>query len=490
MIRPRMLRCAWLLALTGLWTVDVAAFEMGPQVLLTWPNPTYDLRSHSAAVADANGDGRLDVAVFAESSSSNASSNHVVLLYEQQPDGSMPLARQFSLWPGGVQKYDSSGATMADLDGDGRAEIIVHGAGTNYDHVVILGRGADDSYAEVASLPAPLTSEQLWVRDIDHDGQVDIVDQGSGNYLQGRGRGFAVYRGLGNLRFAAPKYLFGYAGATGFSEGGFGAQLGDIDGDGLDDLLQAPLGDLNEIGAGISYGMGNGVPGAVTDFTAPVFVYAPGAVPPPLKNPAAPNGATAAIGVFPGPGQPRLAIAYETHDEPAPNTIMFHQHLAILAMTDRRHYAVVSDTEFLSGTSLIGPVYSLPVVMRAADIDGDGDDDLVLFLGLRPKIMLQQAGAFGPVMEVPENYNASNNPDLDSTSLADLNGDGCMDLAYRSSWAYVIHYRTDCPAPVAAPATLSVGTPRRHQPPERLPPRLPMRTKRRPLFRAPERGSH
>lgn len=491
MIRPHILQCVWLLALAGLWMTDAAAFDMGPQVLLTWPqNAYYDLRSYSAAVADANGDGRLDVAVFAESTSGKSSADHVVLLYEQQPDGSMPLTRQLSLWPGGVQTYSASGAMMADFDGDGRAEIVVHGAGANYDRLEILARGADDNYTEVASLPAPLTGEQLWARDIDRDGQLDLVAQGGGNYLQGVGMGFAVYRGLGNLHFAAPKFLLGYVGATGFSQGGFGAQLGDIDGDGLDDLLQAPLGDLNNIGAGISYGMGNGVPGAVTDFTAPVFVYAPGATSPPLTDSAEPNGAAAAVGVFPGPGRPRLAMAYETHESPTPNSILFHQRLAILAMTDRQHYAVVSDIELHSGTSRIGPNYSLPVVMRSADIDGDGDDDLVLFFGLQPEILLQQDGGFAAPIVVPENYNASNNPDVGSTSLADLNGDGCMDLGYRSSWAYVIHYRTDCPAPAAASATLSVRTQGGHQPSRRVPLAMPREAKPSHRFPARDTGNH
>ncbi|MCB9537271.1 MAG: carboxypeptidase regulatory-like domain-containing protein [Myxococcales bacterium] len=168
------------------------------------------------AVTDLDEDGRLDVVAAVCGADAVA-----VLL--QQPDGNFVAGDQAAVGrcPGLVR--------VADLNGDGHADLLTAGAEVMGQIVIRLGRG-DGTFAPPVSwqVPPVATGDPglagLAVADLDHDGAVDVVASTADGRL-------VVRHGLGdgNLRAAVPV-------ADGLP--GMGAvALVDLDRDGRRDLV-------------------------------------------------------------------------------------------------------------------------------------------------------------------------------------------------------------------------------------------------------------
>jgi hypothetical protein len=236
----------------------------GPPLVINVPA---DVEAESVAIGDVTGDGRSDVIVGAWPH--NLQLNAVILVYRQQADGKLgpaasylggdrgdPLAVDVGDLNGdgrldiafsrridvGVMLQDSAGrlgaaqtlpatqagdtgqsvVAVADLDGDGRADVT--GTGWATDGVDVWLQTADGKLAPPRSFPCPHRGfDDIAVGDLNGDGRTDILLAGvqsyDATYLLQQPGGFAPYQ---RLRLG---------------DGPVGVAIGDVDGDGRSDLV-------------------------------------------------------------------------------------------------------------------------------------------------------------------------------------------------------------------------------------------------------------
>jgi hypothetical protein len=371
-----------------------------------------------AAIGDLNGDGRTDVVFLTDGhGSQDRSQDFMAYVYEQRADGIMGLQSRFTLAPGGTPVYDVNTAVLADLDGDGRAEILL----SKSDSIGILKRSAAGIYTEVASVPRPERAYHMTAEDIDKDGRVDLLVQSQSGYM--------LFYGRGNLQLAPPLYILGHASGS--------HVLADIDGDDVLDVVSNIFNFSVSRGIGFQPGVSSSRP---DPFRQPLLLQ-------PLlpANPyVSASSGFITVGRFLGDPQPQIAQVY-VDQEVIDNIYHHYLTLAFLGWSDdgRLPPRVVYRLEDW-GSAAPG--------VQAHDIDGDGDDDLVLFYPGQPRILLQHNGTFLPTYFLPRSESTANQKLL-AQHIADFNGDGCLDIGYpdrgmgsEGSSGYSIHYRLDCPS--------------------------------------------
>lgn len=380
------MRGAILCAILVLATSDIAAaadFLFGRPVRLTLE------RGHagSIAIGDANGDGRNDIAVTRDV----AADTHVLSLFLQEPGGSfgspilMALRDEFG-W--------SLPVAFADLDDDGADEILV-GMST-----LVVARYASGSLSVTANLPAKYGCAYLASGDIDADGKTDMVCHSR----SGMPTAANIYYGDGAGGFRAATDMLTQAGSYGFDPDFMSLQLADVTGDGRPDLLVSAS--------------------RVSSF----FVY---------PNDGA-GGFSPVGAVYPHPVSPTnvwpSGLQVLDLDADGINEV-------VTASPDNRPDAKLNiyrlGTKGRLALSERIPVYDSTTALLAADVDGDGDDELVA--GHYGFHAVTLAGAEGARLtrqarfELPGfgNYHVGVRTIGESKTLAigDINGDGCVDLA-------------------------------------------------------------
>jgi len=177
------------------------------------------------AVGDINGDGRADVVVVAAASGFNTAGAFV---YYGNGDGTLRAPVQLDA---GAQLGPLA---VGDLDGDGRTDIAVAENGANLFITgsvrVYLGR-ADGSFAAPRVLTPATYTTALTIADIDKNGRPDLIVGGATASFQAQ---VSVLAGNGDGSFAAPRV---FALADGIGESISALAAGDFTFDGQPDLL-------------------------------------------------------------------------------------------------------------------------------------------------------------------------------------------------------------------------------------------------------------
>ncbi len=172
----------------------------------------------SVAVADFTGDGKDDIAVGI-----GRGGGSIVRIFDQSGTQWYQVVAYDERYTGGVN------VAAGDLDGDGVAELITAPAGASKLPVRVFDRSGAK---EAEFFPFPTTFRggvNLAVGDIDGDGRGDIVaapGAGGGPQVRvfhARGKNFLQF-------FAYPKSF----------RGGVNVAVGDIDGDGTNEIVTAP----------------------------------------------------------------------------------------------------------------------------------------------------------------------------------------------------------------------------------------------------------
>ena len=358
----------------------LALAAMAPAVYAGYalqPYTAYTTGSWADAVAigDVNGDGRDDVVLTTTAYFDEANDNKV-FVYFQKADGTLDLPRKYGYQAGA----NRNGLALADLDGDGRLEIVVgHGAGITLldwgpvhgrmDMRVTLHPFEDDM--------RPLGADDIAVVDVNRDGALDVVGQ-SWSY------GANVYFGDGRGGIARQAWMD--TPADGYND----LETGDFNHDGYEDLVV--LSGQGTTHAYVYYNDGS------DDFSPPLEID-------PALDGYATVGALGA-GDFDGDGRDDLAI-----------------------MSDRTHVSLYrQDAAGGMQAPLVLAAAFDPNAMVGHDLDLDGMDDLVVLHGSGPLgVYLQGESGLAAEAITSDPYGTWFN--TQGLAVGDINGDACPDVA-------------------------------------------------------------
>ena len=208
----------------GTFTTPAAAlvqtFPVAGQVQLPY--------SDGIALADVNGDGKLDIAVGYVAQTGQSSGNYLVTTALGNGNGTFgtlgattPISVPGLSTPFGIA-FNTTGVQFVDLNGDSKPDLATDSNGVLE---VALGQGNGSFGAMVSSnIFEAVGPVQLVYTDLNGDGKPDVV-VGAGNLV--------VYSGKGDGTFAAtsPSQQYVIDPATGLA-------LGDFNGDGINDIAQ------------------------------------------------------------------------------------------------------------------------------------------------------------------------------------------------------------------------------------------------------------
>jgi hypothetical protein len=146
----------------------------------------YDIGS--VAIADVNGDGKADVIVLDQVDSAFKHSQLAVLL--GNGDGTLGAATIYELTIGGTSALSLA---AADLNGDGKPDLVVTDIDTKGNGliIVLLNKG-DGTFPTQVTYPSGGAGSSLILGDVNHDGELDAIvgmPAGSVGVLFGKGDG-------------------------------------------------------------------------------------------------------------------------------------------------------------------------------------------------------------------------------------------------------------------------------------------------------------
>jgi hypothetical protein len=347
--------------------------------------------SFGMAVADVNGDGKLDVLVAIYTSSAG---NVAVLL--GNGDGTFQPAVLY-----GTGGHDLS-VIVSDVNGDGKPDLIV----PNYCSIlsdgicesgsvgVLLGRG-DGTFEPVVNYPIPALSFSLSVGDVNGDGKPDIV--------AATGYSVQLLLGNGDGTFQSAAIVNG---TYGWSQLRY-ISLADVNGDGKLDIL---VDDLNDVFGGallVMLGNGDGTFQPITAFSS-----------------IGTNPRFFAVTDVNSDGKPDVLVANQCASGTTINTCT-EGSLAVLLGNGDGTFVTAQDYNANAPTGFV-------VSLAAGDLNGDGKADLVAAYpcnvtyqctqGILDVLLNNGNGTFGAPM--PTVFVAP----ATAVAIADVNGDGKPDL--------------------------------------------------------------
>jgi uncharacterized protein (TIGR03437 family) len=388
--------------------------------------------------ADFNGDGHLDLAT--------ANENGTVSILLGHGDGTFQAPQNFAA--GSDCAYLAAG----DFNKDGKLDLAV----TNFDAsvlAVLMGKG-DGTFGAPALYGATSGPTGLILTDFNHDGNLDIVigsgspdiigpDYGSGDIAVFLGNGDGTFQG-------GPLYP---AGSTTKS-----IAAGDLNGDGKPDLVTA---NSNSSTLTILLNQGHGTFAAA----APYALTLPGgssAGPDSVAladlngdgklDAAAANSSAGSVSVslgngdgtfqaptfYPTGNDPVMVVTGDLNGDGTPDLVVANAGTLESGGTDNGSVSILLASEggaFQAAKNLTTGVQ--PGFLALQDVNGDGKLDLIVlnlgipqgFTGITPNAggVAVLLGIGDGTFQNPVNYAAGTNPS--ALAVGDLNGDGKPDLA-------------------------------------------------------------
>ena len=342
---------------------------------------------YSVTAADINGDGKPDLII------ANAGDHTVsVLLNTTAPGATTPSFATPQTFASGGQPYS---VVAADVNGDGKPDLIV----ANFDNTVSVllnttAPGAvSPSFAAQQSFATGNVPISVTAADVNGDGKPDLIVANSSDNT------VSVLLNTTAPGATTPSFATQQTFATGNVP--FSVTAADINGDGLPDLI-------------VSNGSGNTV-------SVLLNTTAPGATTPSFAN-----QQTFATGNFPfsvtaadvnGDGKPDLIVANSID-----GTVMVLLNTTGPGATTP---SFAAQQTFATGTE--------PISVTAADVNGDGKPDLIVanYVDGTVSVLLNTTPAptttfDGYSFSAAQAFAAGSYPD--SVTAADVNGDGKPDL--------------------------------------------------------------
>jgi hypothetical protein len=327
------------------------------------------------ALGDFNGDGKPDIAVSGGVSGGVSGSEVSILI--NNGDGTFKSPTDYSI-PGNVQAL-----AVADLNGDGKLDLVVPSGGTSATISVLLGNG-DGTFGSPIEYTSNLLSIYLTsmaVADFNGDGKLDIAltdTEGSVNDV-------AIVLGNGDGTFQNPPKLY----SAGLLPAGVVSL--DVNGDGKPDLVVA------------------GGYGVLSYFSLTTLINrGDGTFPNPGNFPVLQFPYSAVVGDFNGDGNADIA------------TTSFTQTGGVSVLLGK------GDGSFQ--THVDSPTGQYPTAVVAADFNGDGKVDLVV-TDTTPTSQLLST-LIGNGDGTFQNKISQTVPGfVRSPAVGDFNGDGKLDIA-------------------------------------------------------------
>jgi hypothetical protein len=366
----------------------------------------------SVAVADLNGDGKLDLVI------ANYSSDTVSVLLNTTSQGAPSTAFTANQdFPTGANPYS---VTVGDLNGDGKLDLVIANYGANTVSVLLnttAPGAATPTFAAKQDFATGHFPVFATVGDLNGDGKRDLI---IANYSDNTVSVLlnTTAPGAATLSFAAKQDF-----ATGSQPES--VAVNDLNGDGKLDLAIA-----NITASTVSVLLNTTAPGAATPSFAVKHDFSTGGLP-----------FSVAVGDLNGDGQVDLVIA-----NVGANT------LSVLLNTTAPGAATPSfaaKQDFATGSE--------PGSVAVGDLNGDGKLDLVTpnYVDNTVSVLLNTTapGAVMPSFAAKQDFATGFNPS--SVTVGDLNGDGKLDLIIANYSSDLVSVRLNTTTPGAATPTFA-----------------------------------